>query len=100
MLLLSRLEPVTSEEITVGTKYVLLSEAQEQLYLLTDPEIRFVKIFGRPIKYGLYACVIENVDRCPSKEKSVPFFGCRTTNMYKYKPHSYEDCDLSIDWSR
>lgn len=100
MLLLSHLVPVTSEEIVVGSKYVLLSEAQEQLYLLNEPETRFISIFGRPVKYGLYECVIDVVDRCPSKEKSVPFFECTHAGLYKYKPHSYEDCDLSIDWSR
>lgn len=100
MILLSRLAPVTSEETTLGANYVLLSEAQEQLYIMTEADIRFIQLFGRPVKYGLYSCVIEEADKPPVKDKSVPFYECKIIGMYKYEPRSLVPCDLSIDWSR
>lgn len=99
MLVLSSLEPVTSDEISVGNSYILLSSAQEQIYMLQDCNIEYIKIFGRPSNYGLFSCNVEEV-HAPT-ERYMPFFECEgTKGMYKHTPGSTLESDLAIDWSR
>lgn len=98
LLLLSNLEPVASDEISTGKSYILLSSAQEQIYLLKDCDIEFIKIFGRPPNYGMFSCNIE--ETYESVSQSVPFFKCGTQGMYKHAPKLDVIGDLAIDWSR
>lgn len=98
MLLLSHLEPVVSDEIDLGNSYILLSAAQEQIYILRNSDIEYIKLFGRPQNYGMFSCKIEEVDG--AIDQSAPFCACDTPGMYKHSPDKSERTDLVIDWSR
>lgn len=98
MLLLYNLEPVLSEEVQPGTRYILLSSAQEQIYLLEDCDIKYISIFGRPHNYGMFACSVDSVDKQPSS--TTAFTRCPSIDgMFKHAPDCTENADLIIDWS-
>lgn len=98
MLLLYNLEPVLSEEVQPGTRYILLSSAQEQIYLLEDYVLTYIRIFGRPHNYGMFSCSIDSVDKHPSN--TTAFTRCPYIDgMFKHAPDCVKNADLVIDWS-
>ena len=100
MILLSHLEPITSDMVVPGQPSILLSKAQNQLYMLKDCDMRYIKIFGRPSNYGLYSCDVEEIPFDEYTGAPVPFYTCSIDGMYKFDPSRDGVFDLSIDWSR
>lgn len=98
MLLLYNLEPVLSEEVQPGTRYILLSSAQEQIYLLEDCVLKYIRIFGRPHNYGIFSCSIDSTDKQPPN--ATAFTRCPYIDgMFKHAPDCVKNADLVIDWS-
>lgn len=98
MLLLYNLDPVLSEEVQTGTRYILLSSAQEQIYLLEDCDVKYIRIFGRPHNYGMFSCSIDSVDKQPPNTPA--FTRCPSIEgMFKHAPDCAKNADLVIDWT-
>ena len=97
MIVLSNLVPVSVEEMILDKTYIILSSSEEQIYILSDSDKKFVKLFGRPSNYSVFSCDIdERVDL--EVKDTTTFSECDCPGLYKHVKKRGIEGDLAIIW--
>lgn len=97
MIILSTLVPVTSEEMVLDKSYIILSSAEQQIYILSDSDKKFVKLFGRPSNYSLFSCTID-MHSYLTVDDTTTFSECECPGLYKHVEKRGIEGDLAIIW--
>lgn len=96
---ITHIAPVIYKEVSLGIQYILMSEVRGEVYVLSEDEIRFIKKFGRPEKWGLYSCIMDEVSDDSVTDQQVPFCDTPMKRSYEICHHSLGHATMVIDWN-